>query len=207
MDDMATPESTSTHPTLLSAAARFDQLSMRDALAAMAEEEEPGTSAPLTIEEALELLALGEVITRKAAYGRQLTVRSARVAGASWSQIGAALAISKQAAWEAHSQWIDDQAEQNRRDGISGMDGDMADAARTLAGPGGTDADERVQPDCTRVRRPQTSDLRASRASTNDRIRGGADDLPELHPHGADRLAVNIRAGRCCRSKTGGGAA
>jgi len=136
---MTIRDSTSTHPTLLSAAARFDQLSMRDALAAMADEEAPGSSDPLTREEALELLALGEVIARKAAYGRQLTVRSARAAGASWSQIGAALGISKQAAWEAHSQWIEDQAEQHRRDGYGGMDTDMAVAARTLAGPDSTD--------------------------------------------------------------------
>ena len=142
MVHMAIPDATSAHPTLLSAAARFDQLSMRDALASMAEEEAPGSSHPLTREEALELLALGEVIARKAAYGRQLTVRSARTAGASWSQIGAALGISKQAAWEAHSQWIEDQAEQHRRDGYGGMDLNMADAARTLAGPPGTDMDE-----------------------------------------------------------------
>ena len=103
MVHMATPDVTSAHPTLLSAAARFDQLSMRDALASMAEEDAPGSSHPLTMQEALELLALGEVIARKAAYGRQLTVRSARAAGASWSQIGAGLGISKQAAWEA---WV-----------------------------------------------------------------------------------------------------
>jgi hypothetical protein len=139
MDGMAAPDFTSTHPTLLTAAARFDQLSMRDALASMAEEEEPGSSDPLTKEEALELLALGEVIARKAAYGRQLTVRSARSAGASWSQIGAALGISKQAAWEAHSQWIEDQAKEHRRDGYGGMDDNMADAARTLARPPGID--------------------------------------------------------------------
>ena len=142
MVHMATPDVTSAHPTLLSAAARFDQLSMRDALASMAEEDAPGSSHPLTMQEALELLALGEVIARKAAYGRQLTVRSARAAGASWSQIGAGLGISKQAAWEAHSQWIEDQAEQHRRDGYGGMDVDMADTARTLAGPPGTDANE-----------------------------------------------------------------
>jgi hypothetical protein len=139
MGDMTAPDVTSTHPTMMTAAARFDQLSMRDALASMAEEEELGSSDPLTREEALELLALGEVIARKAAYGRQLTVRSARVAGASWSQIGAALRISKQAAWEAHSQWIDDQAEQHRRDGYGGMDEDMADAVRALARPPGID--------------------------------------------------------------------
>lgn len=139
MEGMTSPDATSTHPTLLTAAARFDQLRMRDALASMAAEEEPGSSDPLTKEEALELLALGHVITRKAAYGRQLTVRSARVAGASWSQIGSAVGISKRAAWEAHSQWIEDQAEQHRREGYGGMDDDMADAARTLARPPGID--------------------------------------------------------------------
>ena len=41
----------------------------------------------------LELLALGEVIARKAAYGRQLAVRTARAAGASRSQIGLALGV------------------------------------------------------------------------------------------------------------------
>jgi hypothetical protein len=54
---------------------------------------------------------------------------------ASWSQIGAALGTSKQAAWEAHCRWIDDQAEQHRRRGYEGLaDADVA-AARTLAGP------------------------------------------------------------------------
>ena len=128
-----TPDAMHTHPTMLSAAARFDELSLRDALAST-EGEPTDSGQPLTREEALELLALGEVIARKAAYGRQLTVRSARAAGASWSQIGGALGITKQAAWEAHSQWIEDQAEQHRRNGYGGMDADMADAARTLAG-------------------------------------------------------------------------
>jgi len=140
MNRMALPDTARTHPTLLSAAARFDQLSMHDALAAMAEEEAPGSSHPLTREEALELLTLGEMIARKAGYGRQLTVRSARAAGASWSQIGAALGVTKQAAWEAHSQWIEDQAEQHRRDGYGGMDADMEQIARELAAP--PDADQ-----------------------------------------------------------------
>src|SRR6266851_5441851 len=60
---------------------------MRDLLAPGADdlpaEEQPG---PLSRQEALELLALSEVIARKAAYGRQLTVRSARAARASWTQ-------------------------------------------------------------------------------------------------------------------------
>ena len=108
----------------------------------MAEDDAAGGGQPLARDEALELLALGEAIARKAAYGRQLTVRSARAAGASWSQIGAALGISKQAAWEAHGQWIEDQAERHRRDGCSGMDADMARVARMLAGSPSTD-DER----------------------------------------------------------------
>jgi len=139
MNLMMTPDAMHTHPTLLSAAARFDELSLRDALASMTEDEPADSGQPLAREEALELLALGEVIARKAAYGRQLTVRSARAAGASWSQIGGALGITKQAAWEAHSQWIEDQAEQHRRDGYGGMDAGMADAARTLAGRPVTD--------------------------------------------------------------------
>jgi hypothetical protein len=84
--------------------------------------------------EALELLALSEVIARKASYGRQLTVRSARWAGASWSQIGAALGTTKQAAWEAHNRWIDGQAEQHRRSGYQGLGADDEAAARALAG-------------------------------------------------------------------------
>jgi hypothetical protein len=49
------------------------------------------------------------VIARKAGYGRQLAVRSARAAGASWAQIGAALGTTKQSAWEAHARWLDAQ--------------------------------------------------------------------------------------------------
>jgi hypothetical protein len=124
-----TPDTAQPHLTLLTAAARFDELSLRDALASMAGDEATDGPPALAREEALELLALG----------RQLAVRSARASGASWSQIGAALGISKQAAWDAHSQWIEDQAERHRRDGVSGMDPDMADDARSLAGEPGTE--------------------------------------------------------------------
>ena len=154
-----TPDDLERQFTLLTATARYDELRTREALAAPPEPDTtpvlagttPTTAGttpttggantatadppPLTREEALELLALGELIARKAGYGRQLTVRSARQAGASWSQIGAALGTSKQAAWEAHCRWIDDQAEQHRRRGYEGLaDADVA-AARTLAGP------------------------------------------------------------------------
>src|SRR4051812_32703523 len=141
---MTTPEVLEAGFTLLTAAARYDALRTREALAdvdAAADVDagragDPGAAAvrPLGRDEALELLALGEVIARKAAYGRQLTVRSARAAGASWSQIGAALGVSKQAAWEAHSRWIDDQAEQHRRDDYRGLTDEQVAAARSLAG-------------------------------------------------------------------------
>jgi hypothetical protein len=139
---MTTPDDLERRFTLLTATARYDELCIREALAAGGDEtgEAAGTAAghappPLTREEALEILALGELIARKAGYGRQLTVRSARRAGASWSQIGAALGTSKQAAWEAHSRWIDDQAEQRRRSDYKGLGGDDIAAARALAGP------------------------------------------------------------------------
>jgi hypothetical protein len=129
---MVTPDELESRFTLLTAAARYDELRVREALASAADDDTGGPA--LTREESLELLALGEVLARKAAYGRQLSVRSARRAGASWAQIGASLGTSKQAAWEAHGRWIDDQAEQHRRSGYEGLGpGDVA-TARALAG-------------------------------------------------------------------------
>jgi hypothetical protein len=109
---MSTPDDLERQNTLLTATARFDQLRARDALAPPPTGEPPDDldSEPLTRDEALELLALGEVIIRKAGYGRQLAVRTARAGGASWSQIGAALGTSKQSAWETHLRWLAEQA-------------------------------------------------------------------------------------------------
>jgi hypothetical protein len=108
--------------TLQTAVVRYDELRMRDAIG----------SPPLSSEEALQMLALGEAIARKANYGKQLSVRSARAAGASWSQIGSALGTTKQSAWEAHARWIEDQAEQHRRTGLEGLSEEDAAAARRL---------------------------------------------------------------------------
>ncbi|WP_067186729.1 hypothetical protein [Microtetraspora niveoalba] len=133
---MFTPEDLERQFTLLTAVERYDTLRTREALASPAEEDDSESASadrPLTREEALELLALGEVIARKASYGRQLTVRSARRAGASWSQIGAALGTAKQSAWEAHQRWIDEQA-RHQGEGHWGWDGDEVAAARALAG-------------------------------------------------------------------------
>jgi hypothetical protein len=134
---MTTPASLERQYTLATAVARYDELRMQDLLAPGVDDlpaEEPPGPGPLSREEALELLALSEVIARKAAYGRQLTVRSARAAGASWTQIGAALGTTKQSAWEAHSRWIDQQAGQRSAYGQQSMDSQQAAAARALAG-------------------------------------------------------------------------
>jgi hypothetical protein len=127
---MTTPDELERQHTLLTATARYDELRMREALAAMADD----TGRALSREESLELLGLSEVVIRKAGYGRQSMVRSARAAGASWTQIGAALGSSKQAAWEAHNRWIEDQGRRNAATGYEGLTPDEVDAARGLAG-------------------------------------------------------------------------
>lgn len=137
---MTTPDGLAAQHALATAVARYDELRTRDLLAPGGDDassDGAAGAAPLTQQEALELLALGEVIARKAGYGRQLTIRSARAAGASWSQIGAALGTSKQSAWEGHSRWIDQQASQHGRIGYAGMDEQQAAAARELAGHAG----------------------------------------------------------------------
>jgi hypothetical protein len=129
---MTTPDELEQQHTLSTATTRYDELRMRDALAAMAQD--AGNPA-LSREETLELLALSEVVIRKAGYGRQAMVRSARGSGASWTQIGAALGTSKQAAWETHNRWIEDQARQHELTGHEGLSPDEASTARGLAGP------------------------------------------------------------------------
>jgi hypothetical protein len=127
---MAIPEDLEAQHTLSTATTRYDELRMRDALAVMGD----GTDPPLSRAESLELLALSEVVIRKAGYGRQAMVRSARGAGASWTQIGTALGSSKQAAWEAHHRWISDQAKQHELTGYEGLDAGQVNEARDLAG-------------------------------------------------------------------------
>ncbi|MEV8124047.1 hypothetical protein AB0P07_08020 [Streptomyces sp. NPDC085944] len=126
---MTTPQSIEPEHTLLTAVARLDELRARESLAGFGSDGEA-----LDRPQLLELLALSEVVARKAAYGRQLTVRAAREAGASWSQIGAALGTSKQAAWEAHTRWIDAQEAARGKPGEIGFDAADAAEARAVAG-------------------------------------------------------------------------
>lgn len=128
---MTTPDELERAHTLSTATTRYDDLRMREALAAMAEDDH---APALTATETLELLALSEVVIRKAGYGRQAMVRSARLAGASWTQIGQALGTSKQSAWEAHNRWISDQARQHQQSGFEGLDPSQVDEARRWAG-------------------------------------------------------------------------
>ncbi|WP_217254626.1 hypothetical protein [Streptomyces sp. AC602_WCS936] len=126
---MTTPQSIEPQHTLLTAVARLDELRTRESLAGGGSDQEELDRTQL-----LELLALSEVVARKAAYGRQLTVRAAREAGASWSLIGAALGTSKQAAWEAHMRWIEGQEAARGRPGQIGFDAAQAAEARAVAG-------------------------------------------------------------------------
>src|SRR3954467_11020066 len=107
---MTAPDDLERAHTLTTAVARFEELRLRDA-PADPDDDPAGPPFP-TVQETLELIALGELIARKAGYGRQLAVRSARRAGASWAQIGAALGSTKQAAWETHNRWLADQGAQ-----------------------------------------------------------------------------------------------
>ena len=108
-----TPDALEREHTLSTAVRRLEELRTRESFATTRAELEADGVLPgpgvfrdsLTAGEALELLALTEVVARKVGYGRQLTVRSARAAGASWAEIGAALGTSRQAAWEAHQRW------------------------------------------------------------------------------------------------------
>ncbi|MEU8002139.1 hypothetical protein AB0B66_13325 [Catellatospora sp. NPDC049111] len=123
---MTTPDELEREHTLQTAVTRYNDLRMREALGEVG----------LTVDESLQALALGELIIRKAGYGRQLSVRGARSAGASWAQIGAALGMTRQSAWEAHTRWINDQAEQFRTTGVAGFDAEQEAQARDLAGDG-----------------------------------------------------------------------
>jgi hypothetical protein len=108
---MTSPEEMERQHTLRTAVERYEELRAREVLADSAAETSPEVAGGerLPAAEVLELLALSEVIARKAGYGQQLAVRTARAAGASWAAIARALGLSKQAAWEAHTRWIDSQ--------------------------------------------------------------------------------------------------
>jgi hypothetical protein len=133
-----TPDRLEREHTLATAVARLDALRARESFAVTPDElvadgvlAGPGVFRDtLSADEALELLALTEVVARKASYGRQLTVRSARAAGASWAQIGTALGTSRQAAWETHRRWLAATGDEPADDTLDDAPGDGPDDVR-----------------------------------------------------------------------------
>ena len=129
-----TPEALEPEFTLTTAATRLDFLSRRDngdtALNTVHDDDEDDwdalqgrTTRSLDIYEALELLALGEVISRKAHDSQLIGIRAALRGGASWEQIAEALGVTPAAAYDSFNESVARQ-----------LDDDAAAAARELAG-------------------------------------------------------------------------
>jgi hypothetical protein len=138
------PEVLESEFSLLTAVTRLNFLSRRDNVVL----DQPNDSADdddgwmrikdvttaLDVDEALELLALGEVVARKAHEHRQLGIRAALRGGADWAQIGRAMGVSPRAAWERHVSWLDQQAAARRAGDADALDEQTLAAARELAG-------------------------------------------------------------------------
>ena len=128
-----TPEALEAELSLTTAATRLDFLSRRDdgdtALNTVHDGDADSWSSllddrtRLDVHEALELLALGEVIARKAHDSQLVGIRAALRGGADWDAIAAALGVSPQQAWDAFTDAIGRQ-----------LDADAAATARELAG-------------------------------------------------------------------------
>jgi len=138
------PEVLESEFSLLTAVTRLDFLSRRDNVVLdqphdSADDDDGWTrikdvTTTLDVDEALELLALGEVVARKAHEHRQLGIRAALRGGADWAQIGRAMGVSPRAAWERHISWLDEQAAARRSGDTSALDEQTLAAARELAG-------------------------------------------------------------------------
>jgi hypothetical protein len=133
-----TPEALEAEFSLTTAATRLDFLSRRDngdtALNTVRDDDADSwtsllqDSTQLDVHESLELLALGEVIARKAHDSQLLGIRAALRGGADWDVIAAALGVGPQEAWDSYTESVARQ-----------LDADAAASARELAGarPGG----------------------------------------------------------------------
>ena len=127
-----TPEALAEEFSLPTAATRLDFLSRRDdggtALNTVTEVDEDDWSAiasagtSLDVHESLELLALGEVVSRKAHDSRLTGMRAALRGGAGWEEIGAALGVTPAQAWDTFQELL------------AGEDADTVASARHLAG-------------------------------------------------------------------------
>jgi len=128
-----TPEALGAEFTLTTAATRLDFLSRRDsgdtALNTVQGEDDDhwgslkATDTSLDTYEALELLALGEVVARKAHDSQLVGIRAALRGGADWDRIAAALGTTPDAAYDGYQEAVGSQ-----------LDTAAAAAARELAG-------------------------------------------------------------------------
>jgi hypothetical protein len=128
-----TPDILEAEFSLPTAATRLDFLSRRDsdntALNSVQDVDEDDWSSLKAVDtsldtyEALELLALGEVVARKAHDSQLIGIRAALRGGAGWDEISAALGTTPDAAYDAFQDVIARQ-----------LDADAAASARRLAG-------------------------------------------------------------------------
>ncbi|TFV48144.1 hypothetical protein [Blastococcus sp. TF02A-35] len=128
-----TPEALEAEFSLTTAATRLDFLSRRDngdtALNTVRDEDADSWTTllhdqtTLDVHESLELLALGEVIARKAHDSQLVGIRAALRGGAGWEDIAAALGVTPQQAWDSYTESVGRQ-----------LDADAAASARELAG-------------------------------------------------------------------------
>jgi hypothetical protein len=128
-----TPEALEQEFSLTTAATRLDFLSRRDngdpALNTVEQDDDDNwlglaaTDTSLDVHESLELLALGEVIARKAHDSRLIGIRAALRGGADWEQIAAALGRTPQVAWDDFTASVSAE-----------LDAEEAASARELAG-------------------------------------------------------------------------
>ncbi len=128
-----TPETLAEEFSLPTAATRLDFLSRRDngdtALNTVRDDDGDDWSAlrgaadtQLDVHESLELLALGEVVARKAHDSRLIGIRAALRGGASWEDVAHALGITPQQAWDTYTEALGD------------LDAETGASARELAG-------------------------------------------------------------------------
>ncbi|TFV71974.1 hypothetical protein E4P40_20690 [Blastococcus sp. CT_GayMR20] len=127
-----TPEALEQEFSLPTAATRLDFLSRRDngqtTLNTVRDDDDENGWASfrdtsLDTYEALELLALGEVVSRKAHDSQLIGIRAALRGGASWEQIAEALGVPPEFAWDSFNEAVAER-----------LDADAAAAARDLAG-------------------------------------------------------------------------
>ena len=133
-----TPDALEQEFSLTTAVTRLDFLSRRDSGETTLNTVEDvdtddwssfkAATTSLDVPESLELLALGEVVARKARDSQLTGFRAALRGGASWEQIAEALDLRPEAAWARYHELIE------RQERSRVLDPAAAEAARGLAG-------------------------------------------------------------------------